>query len=321
MTPQGERGYPWYFFHANKQWAMTTLVTLLLSALSIAIYIVYNQLTKDRSPDSILGYTFAIVGTFFMLLAAIRYMLYRRSRKRAVGQLNVSLHWHICFGVVAMVLLLLHSFGNFNPRSGTYALYGMIAMVVSGVIGRMIDRFVPRMVAREVDKALTWQGEDRVEEISRQLQAIVVHNTQEEIRGFAPGVPTRNAAANRRQNPAMAGSAMSNGRGAAPLQTPWDLAYITLDETPQEVSRDSQQYRFVPDRRSALSRPGALIPGAQEHMAALRDVRKALQREQFYRYLTRYWRIFHIVLALVTIALTLWHLEYATAFLIPVFFH
>ena len=105
------------------------------------------------------------------------------------------------------------------------------------------------------------------------------------------------------------------------LQTSWDLAYISLEETPQELSRDNAQYRFVPDRKSALAQPGALIPGAQEHILALEDVQQALKREEFLRYIIRYWRVFHISLAVLTIGLTLWHLEYATTLLLPLFFH
>jgi hypothetical protein len=105
------------------------------------------------------------------------------------------------------------------------------------------------------------------------------------------------------------------------LPTSWDLAYISLEETPQEINRDNAQYRFVPDRQSSLAQPGALLPGVQEHISELNTVRKALQREQFYRYIIRFWRMFHVLLTVVFIGLTLWHLEYAAQLLIPTFFH
>jgi hypothetical protein len=105
------------------------------------------------------------------------------------------------------------------------------------------------------------------------------------------------------------------------LYTSWDLAYISLEETPQEMSRNTAQYRFVPDKKSALTRPGALMPGAQEQISALQNAQRALQREQFYRYVIRYWRVFHIGLVLLTIGLTLWHIEYALQLLIPTLLH
>jgi hypothetical protein len=87
------------------------------------------------------------------------------------------------------------------------------------------------------------------------------------------------------------------------------------------LSVDAPQYRFIPDRKSNLTRPGALLPGAQEYISELERVRKAMQREQFYRYVIRYWRVFHVALALLTIGLTVWHLVYAAQLLIPTFLH
>jgi hypothetical protein len=87
------------------------------------------------------------------------------------------------------------------------------------------------------------------------------------------------------------------------------------------MSRNAAQHRFAPDKKSTLTRPEAFIPGAQEHMAALENAQRALQREQFYRYVIRYWRIFHVSLALLTIGLTLWHIVYALQLLIPTLLH
>ena len=159
---------------------MRLLVIFLGVAVGVVFFVWYIQHSNDVSPDSIAGYTYAIIGTLFLLLAAVLYSLKRRShKKRTVGQLHKTLNWHICFGVLALVFLFLHSFGNFNPRTGTYALYGMIALALSGVIGRFLDRLVPRLITGEVHKALNVMGEDRIETISQKLQAIVVHNTQD----------------------------------------------------------------------------------------------------------------------------------------------
>ncbi len=330
MRADGEKGYPWLSFEMSTSALLSLLAALLVISVSVAFYIVYSHISTDTAPDSVAGYAYAIAGTGFMLLAAIRFSQYRRARKRAIGRLNAVLNWHVCFGVIALVLLFLHSFGNFNPRSGTYALYGMIALAISGFVGRFLDRLLPRMISAQVRKALTAQGEDRIENISQRLHSLVSHNTKEEIRGFQPG-PTESSMpgipglasvpfAPSRSAKSAKGAASTSDKGPV-LQTSWDLAYISLEETPQELSRDNAQYRFVPDRKSALAQPGALIPGAQEHILALADVQQALKREEFLRYIIRYWRVFHISLAVLTIGLTLWHLEYATTLLLPLFFH
>ena len=300
-------GYPWYFFNPGLPKFTSAIVTFLVVTLGIIVFAVYYQNGNDLTPDSIAGYAYAIAGTTFMLLAALRYTLYRISRKRGVGKLNTSLYWHISFGIIALAFLFMHSFGHLNPRTGTYALYGMIALVVSGIIGRTLDRIVPRLIAQEVRKALTEQGEDRMEIVNQTLQSIVAYNTQE-VRTFEVEQQERAVA-------------QPLPKREAILQNSWDLAYISLDETPQEIEQHSDSYRFVPDRKSALTQPETLLPGMQENLRELHFLQTAIKREQFYRYIIRIWRFFHILLAITTIGLTLWHLEYAAQLLIPTLFH
>jgi hypothetical protein len=320
---KGETGYSWLYFARGRSWFMRLCVTLLGIAISGAFFVWYVQNSNDVSPDSIAGYGYAIIGTAFLILAAVLYSLRRRShKKRTVGGLNSSLGWHICFAVLGLVILFLHSFGNFNPRTGTYALYGMIALTLSGMVGRLLDRLMPRLIAGQVDKALTAQGDDRIETISQKLQAIVVHNTQD-LRSFTP-VPGATATMAPKSLVPLS-RPISNDFPFVykdqPLHTPWDLAYISLEATPQELGREAGQYRFIPDKRSGLARPGALMPGAHEHITELAEVERAMKREQFYRYVIRYWRKFHVALALLTIGLTIWHLVYAAQLLLPTFFH
>jgi hypothetical protein len=77
-----------------------------------------------------------------------------------------------------------------------------------------------------------------------------------------------------------------------------------------------------PGRASDLDKLVKLLPDdAQEDPEALPDAQTALQRDEYYRAIIRYWRIGHIVLALVTLGLLLWHLEYAATLLLPLLFN
>src|SRR5258706_9653052 len=182
----GEMGYSWLFFSGGGSNVVRILITFLVIITAATFFAWYIHSSNDTSPDSLVGIGFAILGTIFLVLAAILYNRRRRAqRKGRVGKLNASLQWHICFAVLGLTLLCLHSFGNFNPRSGTYALYGMVALVISGFIGRILDRIVPFLITSEVQKALTAQGDDRIEVISQKLQSIVVHNNQS-LRSFTP---------------------------------------------------------------------------------------------------------------------------------------
>ncbi len=320
MEAKGEEGYSWLYRASVENGAVRVLVTLMVIGLAAGFFAWYSSSSADASPDSIVGYVYASIGTLLLLLAATQFSLRRRAhRNRQVGGLRGALGWHMCFALMGLAFLGMHSFGEFNPRTGTYALYGMVALVISGVIGRLLDRVMPRLVAGEAHQALTAQGEDRIETISDKVQAIVVHNTQD-LRGFSASSASQPANNRSLATVPRGGTEIEKGREQA-LRMSWDLAYISLESTPQELGRESGSFRLVPDRKSTLLRPGALMPGTQEQMSALEDVRHAMQHELFYRYVIRYWRKFHILLALVTVGLLIWHVVYALQLLLPVLFH
>ncbi len=150
---RNEKGYPWLFFHIRHTWGAGLVVTLVVIAISGAFYLWYSQSGNDTAPDSTAGLGYAVIGTIFFILAALLYSLRRRSRKRAIGHLNVVLNWHVFFAVMGLVVLFMHSFGHFEAISGTYALLGMVILTLSGIVGRTLDHFLPRLIAGEVDKA------------------------------------------------------------------------------------------------------------------------------------------------------------------------
>ena len=185
-TRKGEAGYSWLYRAAVQNGGFRVFATIMMIGLGAGFLAWYSRIGNDNSPDSPVGLAFATIGTLLLLLAATLFTLRRRShRRREVGGLRASLGWHMCFALTGLAYLGMHSFGEFNPRTGTYALYGMAALVISGLVGRALDRLMPRLIAGEAHVALTAQGDDRIETISERLQAIVVHNTQD-IRGFAP---------------------------------------------------------------------------------------------------------------------------------------
>ena len=308
-TAQSERGYSWFFLYLTRSWFAGFFISLFVVASGLVFYLWYDHPGNDTTPDGTAGLVYAFIGTGFFILAALLYTLRRRSHKRNTGQLHTALNWHIFLALTGLALLIMHAFGHFAAISGTYALCGLIVLSISGLIGRMLDRVLPWLIANEVDKAVTAQGDDRVEVVSRKLQAIVVHNTQK-IRGFHASPPSSTEVQH-----------SSSVVGKPPLHVPWDLAYISLEPTQQELDRDAPRYRFIPDKKSGLNQPGALMPGADEQVAELQFIRSAMRREQFYRYIIRYWRILHICLAFITIGLVIWHIVFACTILFPRFMH
>src|SRR5438128_5561632 len=94
-----EGGYPWLFLYMGRSWLKGLWLTLLVIGLSAAAYVWYSRATHDTSPFSMPGLIYATLGTIFLLLAAASYTLRQRARRRAMGQLNASLNWHMFFAL------------------------------------------------------------------------------------------------------------------------------------------------------------------------------------------------------------------------------
>jgi hypothetical protein len=189
-------------------------------------------------------------------------------------------------GLLAFLLILMHAAGNFHPRTGTYALCSLTALVVSGIIGKQLDRIAPRLAARAALKTLTSDGEER-------LEALV--GTLERRR------ETRRALAIRRKR-----ATELDGTGAG--WEPWDLAYYTLDARAEEIPSLLQQTRPT----SPYPPPTGTTALASESS----EIRRAIGMELFYLRLIRVWRYLHIALSWLTLILILWHLEYAVTLLL-----
>ncbi len=300
---RGERGYPRFFFYPTGAWVFGFISTLVIVGAGGAFYVWYDRPGADTFPGSPVGLLYAVIATVFFILAAAGFTLRRRSRKRAMGQLNASLHWHVFLAIIALAFAFFHALGHFAAISGTYALVGLLALSLSGMVGRVLDRVLPRMITAEVDAVLTAQGDDRGETLSQELQAII---TQHSL-----AVPPRQPA-DRHVPIAPTGEA---------LNVPWDLAYISLEPTQQELDRDAPHYRFIPDRKSALSRNDVLMLPAEKPMAEMRKMQRAMSREQQYRRLIRLWRATHITLAIVAVGLIIYHLIYVGVLFLPGLIH
>ncbi|HEY7354944.1 MAG TPA: hypothetical protein VH590_00715 [Ktedonobacterales bacterium] len=284
---------------SRAQWA--ALWTATLAGIGLAyLYTAYLR-SKDVSPDSIYGYGFAITGTTLLLLVGVVYPLRKRLGRRKPGRVHAFLAWHMVGGLLGLALIFMHAVGNFNPRSGTYALYGLIGVVISGVIGRVLDRFSPRLAARAALEALSANGEDRLDDLEDELAAIA------------------DDARARREELQEQGT---HG-------TPWDLAYYDLDPEVEQIPTLLRQgvrgeSGAILDLRQ-LSGPLAMprqqhTPANRQSTGALarqaKGIQRAMGREQFHLHVVRVWRRLHVLISLAALGLLAWHLEYAVTLLL-----
>lgn len=99
---------------------------------------------EQLKPTSILGLIFGIAATALICLNLL-YLL-RRSRigEWISGTLQYWLSLHMVTGLVAMILLMLHSGMEIRNNSGGHAFIGVIILVITGGIGRYIYSYIPK---------------------------------------------------------------------------------------------------------------------------------------------------------------------------------
>jgi hypothetical protein len=92
------------------------------------------------------GHLLAIIGVFFMLLLLL-YSLRKRARLASRwGSIAVWLDAHVFLGIAGPALVLFHSAFKFSGIV-SIAVWAMLLVVASGVIGKFIFAFIPRSLS------------------------------------------------------------------------------------------------------------------------------------------------------------------------------
>lgn len=114
------------------------LLMFALAVISIgAWYVGELELYKADSP---LGYNLGLVGGIAMALLLL-YPLRKRARwMRSIVPLKYWFGAHMALGIIGPVLIMYHSNFQFSSKNGTIAFFSMLAVFVSGLVGRVIYR-------------------------------------------------------------------------------------------------------------------------------------------------------------------------------------
>lgn len=287
-------GYPLLGRLGSRAEWISRIIALAAGIGMVYVYRLYLR-SNDVAPDSVAGLIFASLGTGLLVLVGVGYLVRKRIRRHAARRLHEALAWHIAGAMLGVLLIFLHAAGNFNPRSGTYALWGLIAVAVSGVIGRLIDRLCPRLAAAAAARAMAAEGEERLKVIEQKAEAAPAHSTSQR-------------------------KAIGAATSAA---VPWDLAYYDLDPEVETIPRlltpparkDASTHgvtgawRYIGPRTAQMLRNRRPIGGAVKRELAA--ARTAAGRERYYIQMIRAWRRIHTLTCIIALGLLGWHIEFA----------
>lgn len=164
-TPQPS--YPWLRLRLSRAQGMALLVGMALVIVLALLYHSYSQ-SAEVAPDSVYGLAFAMSGTLLLILVGAGYALRKRWATRWPGRLYPFLLWHSVGGCLGLLLIWMHTAGNFEQSSGLYTFYGLLGIVGSGLIGRLLDYVCPRLAARAALQAVIAGDEERLEALAEE---------------------------------------------------------------------------------------------------------------------------------------------------------
>ncbi len=128
-------------------------IGLALALALIALYAWYLQ-GNEVAASSIPGLLFATLGTLLLLLVGVGYTLRKRWALTWPGLLHRYLAWHMVGGMLGLLLIFMHTAGSLEQTSGAWTFYGLLSVVISGVVGRLLDWLCPRLATRAALHAL-----------------------------------------------------------------------------------------------------------------------------------------------------------------------
>lgn len=106
----------------------------------------YHPDHDDFKPAGLYGHGLGIIGTLLILIGVVMYMIRKRSRRLAKwGRLKYWLEFHIFLCSLGPVMVLFHTAFKFGGIVSV-AFWSMVAVVVSGIVGRFIYIQIPRSI-------------------------------------------------------------------------------------------------------------------------------------------------------------------------------
>jgi hypothetical protein len=140
---------------------------LALSVITVGwVYLLYRNAIATQLYPSPYNAPFRQFGiaSFVLVLLVAAYTLRRRFVRSLPGKVQSWLWLHVWFGIISVAIACMHE--NFQTIThdiewtkvrfteyyfGTTALFALILLVVTGVIGRLLDRWQARVIAAEAD--------------------------------------------------------------------------------------------------------------------------------------------------------------------------
>jgi len=162
----------------RRSYELWSALAAILGSTLLYLWVV-SRLSAVPPASDLFGHSLGIVGFLLMLMTETLYSLRKRSRAARWGRMSSWLRFHIFTGLVGPYLVVLHSSWKFNGLAGIVTAM-MLAVVLSGIVGRYIYTAVPRTADGVVVETAELEQQIRVAEA--ELQRWLAKRPEEEQR-------------------------------------------------------------------------------------------------------------------------------------------
>ena len=119
-------------------WGVILFAVIVLSLLAVWVYYKAEQNQLDYKPGAGFGYYLGLVGGVMLLLMLLYPVRKHMKFTRNLGPVRYWFMLHMVFGIAAPVLILFHTTFHVKSLNAKVALYSMLLVASSGIIGRFI---------------------------------------------------------------------------------------------------------------------------------------------------------------------------------------
>jgi hypothetical protein len=131
----------------QRSWVTVTIVFTAVASLGYASYVASTP--YGPSGGSWTGLFFGILGTTFMVLAGLL-AARKKVRVRRIGSAQVWMRMHIWLSLMAVPCIWFHSGFALGGPLTTLLMTLFYIVIVSGIVGLVLQQFVPAMMTRQV---------------------------------------------------------------------------------------------------------------------------------------------------------------------------
>jgi hypothetical protein len=297
----------------QRGWAIASLA---MFAVFTAVYVAYaTHAPEGPRGGSGVGLTFGVIGFAFMVFAALL-----GARKRVptwrIGRAQAWMRGHLWLGLLSLPVILFHGGFHFGGTLTSVLMWLLIITVASGIIGAVLQHYVPRVMTTDVKLETIYDEIGNVrkllrEEADRSVEMVcgplgIGKSAKEEVQRAGGFGATRSI------------SAMSSGGEVAAAA---ETVVLTEEErAPLRKFYLSEMRPFLDQSKQSRARLGdadkahgafsglrTLMPqSAQPTLQDLEDIcdesRQLVRQEQLH-HLLHGWLLMHIPLSLALILL------------------